>query len=230
MAGNQTLSGIKACVFDAYGTLFDVHSAVGVHRAALGDKADAVSGTWRDKQLQYTWLRSLMGAHEPFWSVTGDALDYALDAHGVDDGALRDALMQAYLELKPYPEVGETLRGLKEAGFKLAILSNGSPDMLAAAVDNAGFATLFDAVLSVEDVGIYKPDRRVYQLGCDRLEVTANEITFLSSNAWDVRGAANFGFQVFWINRFGQPADRLPGEPKGMIKSLDQLAPLLSIG
>ena len=229
MAGNQKITGIKACVFDAYGTLFDVHSAVGVHRAALGDKADAVSVTWRDKQLQYTWLRSLMGAHQEFWSVTGDALDFALDAHGVADAALREALMQAYLELKPYPEVADALRGLKANGFKLAILSNGSPKMLAAAVDNAGLAALFDAVLSVEDVGIYKPDRRVYQLACDRFAVAANEITFLSSNAWDVRGAANFGFQVVWINRFSQPADRLPGEPKGMIKSLDQLAPLLGV-
>ena len=118
MADNQIITGIKACVFDAYGTLFDVHSAVGVHRAALGDMADAVSVTWRDKQLQYTWLRSLMGAHEEFWTVTGDALDYALDAHGVDDAPLREALMQAYLELKPYAEVGDALRGLKERGFK----------------------------------------------------------------------------------------------------------------
>ncbi|MFP6758825.1 MAG: HAD-IA family hydrolase, partial [Alphaproteobacteria bacterium] len=113
MADKQKLTGIKACVFDAYGTLFDVHSAVGVHRAALGDKADAVSVTWRDKQLQYTWLRSLMGAHQEFWSVTGDALDFALDAHGVADAALHEALMQAYLELKPYPEVADALRGLK---------------------------------------------------------------------------------------------------------------------
>jgi 2-haloacid dehalogenase len=229
MTDNPRLDGIKACVFDAYGTLFDVHSAVGVHRAALGPKADAVSATWRDKQLQYTWLRSLMDAHTEFWSVTGDALDFALEAHGIDDSALRDALMQAYLELNAYPEVGETLRGLKDAGFQLAILSNGSPDMLAAAVGNAGLGSLFDAVLSVEDVGIFKPDRRVYQLACDRLGVTPSEITFLSSNAWDVRGAANFGFQVVWINRFSQPADRLPGEPKGMIQSLDQLPPLLGV-
>ncbi len=221
------IHGAKACVFDAYGTLFDVHSAVGRHRDALGDKADAVSATWRDKQLQYSWLRSLMGAYVPFWQVTREALDYAFAMHGVENDVLAEALMGAYLELDAYPEVKSTLETLRGQGFKLAILSNGSREMLAAAVANAGLGPVFYAVLSVEAVGIFKPHASVYQLGCDSLGVTADEICFLSSNAWDVCGAANFGFQVAWINRFSQPAERLPGERKAMIKTLDELPALL---
>jgi 2-haloacid dehalogenase len=222
------IHGAKACVFDAYGTLFDVHSAVGRHRDALGDKADAVSATWRDKQLQYSWLRSLMGAYVPFWQVTREALEYAFAMHGVENDVLAEALMGAYLELDAYPEVKSTLETLQGQGFKLAILSNGSREMLSAAVNNAGLEPIFDAVLSVEAVGIFKPHASVYQMGCDSLGVTANEICFLSSNAWDVCGAANFGFQVAWINRFSQPAERLPGERKAMIKTLDELPPLIS--
>jgi 2-haloacid dehalogenase len=224
----SAIHGAKACVFDAYGTLFDVHSAVGRHRDALGDKADAVSATWRDKQLQYSWLRSLMGAYVPFWQVTREALDYAFAMHGVENGVLAEDLMGAYLELDAYPEVKSTLETLRGQGMKLAILSNGSREMLAAAVGNAGLEPLFDAVLSVEAVGIFKPHASVYQMGCDSLGVTAGEICFLSSNAWDVCGAANFGFQVAWINRFSQPAERLPGERKAMITTLDELPPLIS--
>ena len=193
----------------------------------MGDKADAVSATWRDKQLQYSWLRSLMGAYVPFWQVTREALDYAFAMHGVENDVLAEALMGAYLELDAYPEVKSTLETLRGQGFKLAILSNGSREMLAAAVANAGLGPVFYAVLSVEAVGIFKPHASVYQLGCDSLGVTADEICFLSSNAWDVCGAANFGFQVAWINRFSQPAERLPGERKAMIKTLDELPALL---
>jgi 2-haloacid dehalogenase len=181
--------GIKACVFDAYGTLFDVHSAVGRHRARLVGQADAGSMLWRGKQLEYTWLRSLMGRHVDFWRVTGDALDYALDAHDISDAALRNDLMQAYMGLDAYPEVSEVLRRLKAAGMQTAILSNGSPAMLESAVNAAGIADLLDANLSVEDVGIYKPDPRVYQLAVDRLGVTREQISFQSSNAWDAAGA-----------------------------------------
>ena len=222
------IRGTKACVFDAYGTLFDVHSAIAGERAALGEAADVVSATWRDKQLQYTWLRSLMGAYADFWSVTRDALDYAFAKHGIENPALAEALMQAYLKLAPYAEVPATLRALKADGRKLAILSNGSPDMLAAAVANAGLENVFDAVLSVAELGVFKPSARVYQLGCDRLGVAAGEVCFLSSNAWDVCGAANFGFQVTWVNRFGQPAERLPGTPKATIRTLDELPALLA--
>ena len=220
-------AGIEACVFDAYGTLFDVHSAVGRHRARLGDKADALSMLWRGKQLEYTWLRSLMGRHVDFWHVTGDALDYALDAHDMSDAALRNDLMQAYMGLDAYPEVSEVLRRLKAAGMQTAILSNGSPAMLESAVNAAGIADLLDANLSVEDVGIYKPDPRVYQLAVDRLGATREQISFQSSNAWDAAGAASFGFRVAWVNRFGQRRERLDHAPDVEIKDLNELLPVV---
>jgi 2-haloacid dehalogenase len=218
---------IKACVFDAYGTLFDVHSAVGRYKSRLGEAADAVSALWRTKQLEYTWLRSLMGKHEDFWCVTGDALDYAMDAHNVDDSALREALMKAYLALDAYPEVKEVLRALREAGYQTAILSNGSPDMLKAAVDSAGINDLLDACLSVEEVGIFKPHPKVYRLAVDRLGVRAGEISFQSSNAWDAVGAATFGMRVAWVNRFGQKRERLTADPQAEIGDLRQLISVL---
>lgn len=221
---------IKACVFDAYGTLFDVHSAVGRHKARIGDSADAVSALWRTKQLEYTWLRSLMGKHVDFRRVTGDALDYAFDAYGLEDSALRDDLMTAYMTLDAYPEVRDVLQSLRDAGLRTAILSNGSPDMLEAAVASAGIGDLLDANLSIEDVGIYKPDPRVYQLAVDRLNVRPGEISFQSSNAWDAVGAATFGFQVAWVNRFGQRRERLTADPQAEIGDLNQLLGVLGIG
>ncbi len=220
---------IKACVFDAYGTLFDVHSAVGRHKARIGDAADAVSAQWRAKQLEYTWLRSLMGRHVDFRRVTADALDYAFDAHGIEDAALREDLMQAYMALDAYPEVKKVLGALRDAGFRTAILSNGSPDMLEAAVSSAGIGDLLDANLSIEEVGIYKPDPRVYQLAVDRLDVRPEEISFQSSNAWDAVGAATFGFQVAWVNRFGQRRERLTADPQAEIGDLNQLLVVLGI-
>lgn len=222
-----TLSNIEACVFDAYGTLFDVHSAVAQHRSRLGDQADAISMTWRTKQLEYTWLRSLMGCHADFWVVTGNALDYALDAFDATDSVLRRDLMEAYLKLDTYAEVVSVLRELKSAGKQLAILSNGSPDMLSAAVESAGIADILDANLSVEDVGIFKPDQRVYQLAVDRLGVAAPNISFQSSNAWDVAGAAFFGFKVVWINRFGQKPERLPRGADIEVTDLRSLAAIV---
>ncbi len=222
-------SDIGACAFDAYGTLFDVHSAAARCRPDLGDKADAVSQTWRDKQLQYTWLRSLMGKHVDFWQVTGDALDYALDTHGVGDAALRRRLMDCYLELAAYPEVKEVLAALKGAGLKCAILSNGAPKMLEAAVENSGIADLLDAVLSVEDVGTFKPHPSVYQLAVDRLGIAAERISFQSSNAWDANGAAAFGFRVAWVNRFGQRRERLPGAADAELTTLAELPALLGL-
>lgn len=188
--------GIKACVFDAYGTLFDVHSPVGRVAQSLGDKVQAVSQTWRDRQVQYTWLRSLMGDHADFWQVTGDALDFALALHGINDAALREALMKAYQTLDAYPDVAPMLARLKAAGMQTAILSNGTPDMLKTAVGTASIANVIDMVLSAEDAGIYKPDARVYQLAVDRLGVAAGEICFVSTNGWDAAGAAHFGFNV----------------------------------
>ena len=221
---------IEACVFDAYGTLFDYNAAAARHGAALGDKAAPLADLWRLKQLQYTWLRSLMGRYAGFWQVTGDALDYSMAALEIDDPALRAALMDAYRTLDAYPEVPETLATLRARGLKCAILSNGEPGMLAAAVEAAGIGAHLDAVLSVEDVGIYKPHPSVYQLVVDRLGVAAERVSFQSSNAWDANGAAAFGFRVAWCNRFGQGRERVPEAPDAEIATLAELPALLGVG
>ena len=214
---------IKVCVFDAYGTLFDVHAAVGHHRSRLGEKADGVSAMWRSKQLEYTWLRSLMDRYVPFWQITGDALDYAFDAHGVSDKGLRDDLLNAYMTLDCYPEVPDVLADLKNGGMRTAILSNGSPEMLDAAVKSSKLTELLDAVLSVDTLGIFKPHPSVYQLAVDRLEVEPRQVSFQSSNAWDAAAAATFGFRVAWVNRFGQSVERLPDAPDVQLRTLSEL-------
>jgi 2-haloacid dehalogenase len=221
------LDGIRACVFDAYGTLFDYAAAAAGCRDALGDKHAAFTQLWRDKQLQYTWLRALEGRHADFWQVTGDALDFTLETLGIADQALRDRLMKLYLKLDAFPEVPEMLRRLKQAGVKTAILSNGSPEMLRAVVDNAKLGALLDAVLSVEEVGVFKPHPKVYQLAVDRLGVERGAISFQSSNAWDAYAASAFGMRVVWCNRYGQRHERLPGKPDHEVKSLAELPPLL---
>jgi 2-haloacid dehalogenase len=203
---------IEACVFDAYGTLFDVHSAIARGGRSLGERAQAVSDLWRQKQLEYTWLRSLMRAHVDFWQVTGDGLDYALAAHAIEDPAVKD-----------------TLARLSGAGLATAILSNGSPAMLEAAVSSAGLAELLGSVLSVEEVGIFKPDPSVYQLAVDRLAVRPEQVCFLSSNAWDAAAAAHFGFRVAWVNRFGKERERIPADPAAVIKDLSELPALLGL-
>lgn len=223
MSQEKKIDGIKACVFDAYGTLFDVHSAVGKYRQQLGDQADSVSMVWRTKQLEYTWLRSLMGDHADFWQVTQEALDYAFDKHSLNDTELRRELMEAYLHLDCYPEVPEVLATLKKRGYRVAVLSNGTPDMLESAVAHSKIDTLIDYNFSVEEVGIFKPDPRVYRIAVDGLEVKPEEILFQSSNAWDAAGAAYFGFRVAWINRFGQSPERLPGKPDIELQSLADL-------
>jgi 2-haloacid dehalogenase len=215
--------GISACVFDAYGTLFDVHSAVGHHRARLGDKADAVSMAWRTKQLEYTWLRSIMDRYVDFWQITSDGLDFALEANGVNDSSLRDDLLNAYLTLDCYPEVPAVLNTLKDAGMQTAILSNGSPMMLAAAVDSAGLGNLLDDVISVDMLGVFKPAMDVYQQVLEHLDVGRAQVSFQSSNAWDAAGASTFGFKVAWCNRFGQSRERLPDGPHAEIKTLAEL-------
>ncbi|HKO08942.1 MAG TPA: haloacid dehalogenase type II [Alphaproteobacteria bacterium] len=220
---------MRAAVFDAYGTIFDYNSAAARCREALGDKADALSRLWRDKQLQYSWLRALMGRHAEFWQVTSDALDYALETLGVADAALKERLMSCYLTLDCFPEVPAMLEQLRAAGMKTAILSNGSPRMLAAAVEGARLGALLDAVLSVEEAGVYKPHPRVYQLAADRLGVPADRIAFQSSNAWDAHGASAFGFKVVWCNRYGQRRERLPGRPDAEIRSLAELPAILGL-
>jgi 2-haloacid dehalogenase len=217
------LSGIRACVFDAYGTLFDYASAAARCQDVLGDRISPLTALWRDKQLQYAWLRALQGRHADFWQVTGDALDFALETLGLDDPQLRARLMDLYRTLDVFPEVPAMLQRLKAAGLKTAILSNGSPDMLDTAVNKAGIGALLDAVLSVESVGVYKPHPKVYELSVDHLAVPANAISFQSSNAWDAYAASAFGMRVVWCNRYGQRPERLPGKPDREIASLAEL-------
>jgi len=215
------LKDVKHAVFDAYGTLFDVHSAAAQHQKKLGDKAQAVSTLWRTKQLEYTWLRSLMHRYVNFAQVTREALDYALESHGIEDESLRQDLLNAYHQLSCYPEVPETLQKLKQQGLGTSILSNGSFEMIESGVRNSGLKELLDGVFSVETIRIFKPDPQVYQLAVDQLGCDPQEILFFSSNAWDVSGSATFGFQAVWVNRFGQDPERLPGNPVLEIKSLD---------
>jgi 2-haloacid dehalogenase len=224
---SEPLVGIKACVFDAYGTLFDYASAAARCRDALGDKLDRLTSLWRDKQLQYTWLRAIQGRHADFWQVTGDALDYALGVLGIDDASLRHRLMNLYLTLDAFPEVPDMLGRLKAAGMKTAILSNGAPAMLRAAVDGAGLNHLIQEILSVEEVGVYKPHPKVYQLAVDRLAVEPSAIAFQSSNAWDAYAASAFGMKVVWCNRYGLPRERLPGTPDREVRSLAELPALV---
>ncbi|MGB7603239.1 MAG: haloacid dehalogenase type II [Candidatus Sulfotelmatobacter sp.] len=217
------LNGIAACVFDAYGTLFDVNSAARAAQDSLGEKWQPLAELWRLKQLQYTWLRGLSGHHADFWQVTGDALDFAMSTLQVDDKVLRSRLMNLYLVLDTYTEVPDTLKRLKAAGMKLAILSNGTPAMLEAAAATGGIAEFFDAILSVEEVKVYKPHPSVYQLACDRLNVAADQICFLSSNGWDAYSGKAFGFRVLWCNRFRQEPERIPETPDAQITSLAEL-------
>lgn len=223
------IEGIQACVFDAYGTLLDFNSAVMHCADEIGPDAARLSEMWRQKQLQYTWLRSLMRDHADFWQVTGEALDFSLAALGIDNPVLRDRLMALYRELDAFPEVPDTLTRLKDAGMRTAILSNGAPEMLDAAVKANGLDALLDDVQSVEDVGVFKPDPRVYQLSEDRLGVAKENICFLSSNGWDAAGAGSFGFRVVWINRYGQPVEHLPARPDAEIDTLSPLPDILGL-
>jgi 2-haloacid dehalogenase len=229
MTSAEPLTGIRGCVFDAYGTLFDFASAASRCADALGDKAKALTPLWRDKQLQYTWLRAAQNRHADFWQVTGDALDFALETLGITDGsgALRQRLMDCYLTLDAFPEVPAMLRRLKAAGFATAILSNGTPAMVAAAVEHAGIGETLDHLLTVEEVGIFKPAPAVYQLAVDRLGVPKSAISFQSSNAWDIHAASAFGLRTVWCNRAGQKRERLPGAPEHEITTLAELPPLL---
>ena len=220
---------IEACVFDAYGTLFDVHSAAARMKDDLGEKAEAMSDLWRQKQLQYTWLRSLMGRHADFWQITGDALDYAMSALDMEDAGLRAQLMELYLQLGAYPEVADVLTRLKDSGKKTAILSNGEPSMLIAAAKNAGIYKLLDGIYSVEAVGVFKPHPSVYQIAVDKLKVAPTDISFQSSNGWDAHAAGVFGFRVAWVNRFDQPAENIPATPLAEIRTLSDLPPLLGL-
>ena len=212
---------VRHAVFDAYGTLFDVHSAASRYKERLGQHAQAVSTIWRTKQLEYTWLRSLMHSYVDFWEVTQDALDYTLEFQGIDDNSLRKDLLNAYFELSCYPEVLETLSKIKQMGLGIAILSNGSPKMLEAGVTKSNLGKVMDSIISVDTIEIFKPSPKVYQLATDNLGCKPEEILFFSSNAWDVSGAATFGLKTVWVNRFAQAKERLPGNPILEINTLD---------
>lgn len=216
---------IKACVFDAYGTLFDVAAAAREAAAEPGREAfaahwPAIAATWRQKQLSYSWLRAVADAHCDFWDVTKDGLDYALEQEGIDDPDLRERLLALYWELTAYPEVPKMLTTLKEFGFQTAILSNGSPDMLKGAVDSAGVGAVLDDVLSVQDVGVFKPHRSVYELVDKRFGTKPEEVLFVSSNCWDACNGAGYGFFSVWVNRAGEPMDRLPWKPERTLSDL----------
>jgi 2-haloacid dehalogenase len=224
------LEGIRACVFDAYGTLFDYASAASRCADVLGDNFLKLNALWREKQLQYTWLRASQQRHADFWQVTGEALDFALDSLGIADAALRERLMNLYLTLAPFAEVSDMLASLKTAGFATAILSNGSPAMLRAVVEASNLGARLDAVLSVEDVGVFKPHPDVYRLAVRRLGIPAERIVFVSANGWDAYAASAFGMRVVWCNRYGQRPERLPGAPDRVVASLANLPALLDVG
>jgi len=217
---------ITTCVFDAYGTLFDVAAAARRAAAEPGRESfaarwPAIAAHWRHRQLQYTWLRAIMGQHTDFWAVTRDGLDWALEAEGLDaDTGLRARLLQLYWELDAFPEVPDMLKSLKNMGKSTAILSNGSPDMLAAAVASAGIGAVLDDVLSVESVGVFKPARAVYDMVGARFGCAPGEVLFVSSNGWDAAAAAGYGFAAVWVNRAFEPVDRLPARPGQVLRDL----------
>jgi 2-haloacid dehalogenase len=221
----QKLEGIQAVVFDAYGTLFDVLSPVQKLTNEIGHKAASLGALWRQKQLEYTWLRSLMGTHADFWVVTREALDYALAELEISETGLADELMTLYLKLDAFPEVVEAMMALRQRGKRLAVLSNGSPSMLDSVVRHAGLDKVFEHVLSVEEVGIYKPSRRVYRLAMQKFHIQdAPSICFVSANTWDAQAAAQFGFQVVRIARTPKRDDNVPGKVARVVSSLTELS------
>lgn len=226
---------ITTCVFDAYGTLFDVAAAARQAAAepgfeALQDKWPEVANHWRLKQLQYTWLRAVADAHADFWDVTQDGLEWALEATGLlGDAKLRQRLLDLYWELQTYPEAPAMLAALKAAGLQTAILSNGSPPMLDGAVQSAGIGDVLDDVLSVESVGVFKPHVRVYDLVQERFGCARDEVLFVSSNGWDAAGASGYGFVTAWVNRADEPMDRLPWTPAHVLPDLTTIPELAGV-
>ncbi len=220
---------ITACVFDAYGTIFDVATPVSRNAAQLGDKGAKLVDLWRRKQLEYTWLRSMMNRHADFWKITEESLDFALEALDVSGEGLRDKLLQAYRTMDPFPDAVKTLTMLKENGFERAILSNGTPEMLQTAVHHAGMDSLISRLLSVESVGCYKPDPTVYRFAVQGLDVPPDRVLFISANGWDIAGAASYGLRTVWVNRHGLPVDRLSVAPFAQIRSLTELTGLLRL-
>ena len=215
----------KAIVFDAYGTLFDVNSAAEKCKHKIGDKWEAFANFWRTTQLEYTWLRSLMKRHKDFWQITEDSLDKSMKAYEIDS-SMRNELLDLYKTLSPFKEVPEVLKSFKEKNYKLAILSNGTPTLLNQLVKSNNLDDLFDDLFSVEQVGIYKPDSKVYDLPIQKYQIKKNEVAFLSANTWDVSGGGNYGYNSIWVNRNNNIFDNLDYKPKHTIKNLSELKAL----
>ena len=220
------MKNIKAIIFDAYGTLFDVNSAAEKCKDKIGDKWEAFANYWRTTQLEYTWLRSLMKRHKDFWQVTEDSLDKSMKVFNIDN-SMRNELLDLYKILSPYPEVPEILKSLKEKDYKLSILSNGTPSLLNELVKSNNLENLFDDVFSIEEVGIYKPDSKVYDLPIKKYKIQNNEVAFLSANTWDVSGGGNYGFNSIWVNRNNSVFDNLDYKPEHQIKNLKELINLI---
>ena len=216
------MKNIKAIIFDAYGTLFDVNSAAEKCKDKIGAKWEGFSNYWRTTQLEYTWLRSLMNRHKDFWQITEDSLDKSMKAFNIDP-SMRNELLNLYKILSPFEEVPETLKALKEKNYKLAILSNGTPTLLNELVKSNNLEKIFDDLFSIEEVGIYKPNSKVYDMPIKKYQVQKNEVVFLSSNTWDVSGAGNYGYNSIWVNRNKNIFDKLDYLPKNIIKDLNQL-------
>ena len=221
------MKNIKAIIFDAYGTLFDVNSAAEKCKDKIGDKWEPFANFWRTTQLEYTWLRSLMGRHKDFWKITEDSLDKSMKSFQIHS-SMRDELLNLYKVLSPFKEVHETLKTLKEKKFKLAILSNGTPSLLKELVKSNDLDNLFDDIFSIEEVGIYKPSSKVYDIPIKKYQIKKSEVAFLSANTWDVSGGGNYGYQSIWVNRNNNIFDNLDYEPKNQIKNLKDLLPKLN--
>ena len=220
------MKNIKAIIFDAYGTLFDVNSAAEKCKDKIGDKWESFANFWRTTQLEYTWLRSLMKRHKDFWQITEDSLDKSMKAFSIDP-SMKNELMNLYKVLSPFKEVPETLKKLKGKNFKLAILSNGTPSLLDELVKSNNLDELFDDIFSIEEVGIYKPDSRVYDLPIKKYKIKNSEVIFLSANTWDVSGGGNYGYQSIWVNRNNNIFDNLDFNPSNQIKDLTELVNLI---
>ena len=216
------MKNIKAIVFDAYGTLFDVNSAAEKCKDKIGDKWEVFAGHWRTTQLEYTWLRSLMKKHKDFWQITKDSLEKSMKTFKIDD-SMKNELLDLYKVLLPYPEVKEVLKSLKAKEYKLAILSNGTPSLLNELVKSSDLENIFDDIFSIEEVGIYKPDVKVYDMPVKKYQIKNSEIAFLSANTWDVSGGGNYGYNSVWVNRNNNIFDNLDYKPKNEVNNLTQL-------
>ncbi len=220
------MENVKAIIFDAYGTLFDVNSAAEKCKDKIGEKWERFANFWRTTQLEYTWLRSLMDRHKDFWQVTEDSLDKSMKAFDIDP-SMRNELLNLYKVLSPFEEVPETLKTLKEKKFKLAILSNGTPSLLNELVKSNRLDNLFDDIFSIEQVGVYKPSSRVYDMPIKKYNINKSEVAFLSANTWDVSGGGNYGYQSIWVNRNNTIFDNLDFKPKYQITDLNKLIKLI---